>query len=88
MLLGGLLQCGRVAEDAESDEMGNGVLVTSRLQCGRVAEDAESALGTSAEVIVAALLQCGRVAEDAESNPFQVRRTTGTSPPIASDLLS
>ena len=37
------LQCGRVAEDAESDNIGKVHSVSMpRLQCGRVAEDAES----------------------------------------------
>ena len=60
------LQCGRVAEDAESSVTACTTSPLNMLQCGRVAEDAESALyadGTGPDTP----LQCGRVAEDAES---------------------
>ena len=68
-----LLQCGRVAEDAESRFPEHHTAIGWSLQCGRVAEDAESFLPECTQMNLPRL-QCGRVAEDAESHTWRQRK--------------
>ena len=84
-LVSSLLQCGRVAEDAESRVSPRVKRIFHVLQCGRVAEDAES---TDAQLsgLGFSSLQCGRVAEDAESQARLWRRVTLSRFNVAASL--